>query len=99
MNFVYLSRDNLFSFRPCLAVFPVSDAVIVNHTIAVTISALHTIIDKRPNIIPFAPYLEIRNVREKPIVNPFEHSRIKLRGDKKMNIPDRKITKAVIICS
>ena len=57
MNFVYLSRDNLFSLRPCLAVFPVSDAVIVNHIIAVTINALHAIIDKRPNIIPFAPYL------------------------------------------
>jgi len=99
MNFVYLSRDNLFSLRPCLAVFPVSDAVIVNHIIAVTINALHAIIDKRPNIIPFAPYLETRNVRENPIVNPFEHSLIKLRGDKKINIPDRKIMKAVIICS
>ena len=57
------------------------------------------VIDKRPNIIPFAPYLETRNVRENPIVNPFEHSLIKLRGDKKINIPDRKIMKAVIICS
>ena len=50
------------------------------------------VIDKRPNIIPFAPYLETRNVRENPIVNPFEHSLIKLRGDKKINIPDMEHT-------
>ncbi len=52
---MYLSRDNLFSLRPCLAVFPVSDAVIVNHIIAVTINALHAIIDKKTKYYSFCP--------------------------------------------